>query len=229
MSGPVKLQCNDGATIGAWHCPVDGAPRGAVVIVQEIFGVTGHIRDVTAAFAAAGYEALAPAFFDRIEAGVDLVYDRAGYARGRALAGKVDMGRAVADVAVAARWLAARSQVGQTGQVAVVGYCWGGTVAFVSGLRLGLPMVSYYGSRNVHYLGEKATAAQQFHFGERDTSIPHETVARHRELYPQAEIWTYPAGHGFNCNPRKDYHPASAKLARERTLAFLARNMAAAS
>lgn len=219
MGQTMRLDNERGNTISGWLCEAEGEPRGSVVIAQEIFGVNAHIRAVTERFARAGYTALAPAFFDHVEAGMELDYDESGFARGRELALKLDVDEVVADVRAAAR------AVASAGKTAVVGYCWGGTTALVSGLRLDIPAVSYYGSRNVNYLDEPATAPLQFHFGERDKSIPAAVIERHRQAYPDAEIYTYPAGHGFNCDLREGYDAESASLAWHRTLDFLLRHL----
>ena len=107
-----------------------------------------------------------------------------------------------------------------------VGYCWGGTVALLAAMRLGLPSVSYYGARNLPFLDETPRAPVMFHFGEQDASIPPDMVQAHRDALPGMEVFTYPAGHGFNCDLRADYEPSSARLARERTLDFFTRNLA---
>jgi carboxymethylenebutenolidase len=112
------------------------------------------------------------------------------------------------------------------GKVGTVGYCWGGTVALLAALRLGLPSASYYGSRDVPFLGETPHAPLIFHFGELDNSIPPEMIQQHRDALPQTPVYTYPADHGFNCDARASYDPASAKLARERTLSFFAEHVA---
>lgn len=206
--------------IHAWRTDPEGVPRGALVVVQEIFGVNPHIRTVAEGFARDGYIALAPAYFDPIEPGVELEYDAEGIARGKSLITSLGLERA-ADITLAA----AESLVGE-GNVGTVGYCWGGTVALLAALRLGLPSVSYYGARNLPFLQETPRAPVMFHFGDRDASIPPEMVQAHRDALPQMEVFTYPAGHGFNCDLRADYDPASARLARERSLDFFARNLA---
>lgn len=206
--------------ISAWKAEPAQPARGALVVVQEIFGVNRHIRDVAEGFAAAGYIALAPAYFDSVESGVQLDYDDAGIAKGRELIAQLGLEAAQAITASAADALAGDGKVG------TVGYCWGGTVALLAALRLGLPSVSYYGARNVPFLGEPAKAPVMFHFGEYDTSIPPDAVQQHRDQLPQMDVYTYPAGHGFSCDARADYEPASAGLARERTLEFFARHLA---
>lgn len=201
-------------TIATWKAFPTAAPRGALVVIQEIFGVNAHIRSVADAFADEGYAVLAPALFDVLERGVELDYDTAGMARGRELITRLGLEKALDMTASAANALATQGKVG------TVGYCWGGTVALLAALRLGLPSASYYGARNVPFLGESPKAPVIFHFGERDASIPLEMVEKHRQLLPQMPLYVYPAGHGFNCDARADFDPQSAALARSRTLAF---------
>ncbi|WP_422653316.1 dienelactone hydrolase family protein [Dokdonella sp.] len=215
--GSSGLQC-----IGAYVARPQGTPKGGLVIAQEIFGVNAHIRGVADRFATHGYVAIAPAFFDRVERDVELDYDEAGFRRGRELIAEVGLSAAVEDVASAAEAIASAGPIG------CVGYCWGGTVAFLAATRLGLPAVSYYGMRNVQYFDETPRAPLMFHFGERDASIPPQMVQRHRDELPGAEVYTYPAGHGFNRDVGADYEPASAALALQRTLAFFARHLAPA-
>lgn len=206
--------------ISAWKAQPATSARGALVVVQEIFGVNAHVRSVADRFAEHGYIALAPAFFDPIESGVELGYDADGIARGRALITALGLERAQAITAAAAESLA------MPGHVGTVGYCWGGTVALLAALRLGLPSVSYYGARSLPFLDEAPRAPVMFHFGAQDASIPPEMVQQHREHLPQMDTHVYPAGHGFNCDQRADYHPASAGLAFERTLAFFEHHIA---
>ncbi|RYG14120.1 MAG: dienelactone hydrolase family protein [Burkholderiales bacterium] len=202
--------------VAGWRVDPPAAPRGAIVVIQEIFGVNAHIRQVAEDFAAQGYAVLAPAYFDPIERGVQLHYDAAGVAKGRELIAALGLEKAVDITACAAATLAGNGAAG------TVGYCWGGTVALLAALRHGLPSVSYYGARNVPFLGETPKAPVMFHFGELDASIPPEMVQKHREFLPQMPTHVYPAGHGFNCDQRADYDGASARLARQRTLDFFA-------
>lgn len=209
--------------ISAYRADPSGTPLGGIVVVQEIFGVNAHIRRVVDGYAAAGYVAIAPALFDYVESGVELDYDAAGVARGRALATEVGFERAVEAVASAAQAIASAGRKG------VVGFCWGGSVAFLCATRLGLPATVYYGGRSVPFLHERAQAALLFHFGESDPIIPPEDREKHHAAQPQAEFHVYAAGHGFNCDMRGDYEPAAAALAHERTLAFFARELGAAT
>ena len=222
MGEQIQLNTPGTQCIGAYLAKPEGKPRGGIVVVQEIFGVNQHMRNVTDRFAANGYVAIAPAFFDHVESGVELGYDEAGFKRGRDLVGEISFDQAIEDVASAAE------SIRSAGRIGCVGYCWGGTVAFLAATRLAMPAVSYYGARNVKFLDEPPKAPVQFHFGERDSSIPPEAVQRHREVLPDAEVYTYPTGHAFDrgVDP-KVYDAPSAKLALERTLAFFARYLAA--
>lgn len=222
MGHPVPLSTPSGR-IGAWRADPPIPPNGALVVVQEIFGVNAHIRSVVERFAAHGWVAIAPALFDLVEPHVELAYDEAGVARGRELAAQVGFDRAVACIDAAARDVEGATDGGKVG---VVGFCWGGTVALLANCRLGLPAVDYYGGRSVPFLGhEHPKAPLLCHFGERDPLIPPEHVALHREHLPQAHIEVWPAGHGFNCEQRADYHEPSAQAALQRTLAFFTRSL----
>ncbi|HRN62937.1 MAG TPA: dienelactone hydrolase family protein [Luteimonas sp.] len=206
--------------VDAWRAdpPERAAALGGIVVLQEIFGVNEHIRSVAEGYAAAGYVALAPALFDPVARNVELGYDEAGFARGRELVGELGMDRAVAIVRAAARALQDEGL-----KVAVVGFCWGGSVALLANTRLGLPAVAYYGARSQPWLSEPLRAPMLFHFGEDDASTPPDYVQAHRDAHPDAELHAYPgAGHAFNrdVDPRH-FHAESATLARRRTLAFL--------
>ena len=199
-------------SVGGWRSDPIGAPRGALVVVQEIFGVNAHMRGVADRYAAEGFVALAPAYFDPVERGVE---------HGRGLIGALGLDRANDITGAAAKLL---QQEGL--HVGVVGFCWGGTVAFLANLRLGLPAVSYYGARNVRVLEERGLdeplrAPMQFHFGEHDRSISAADVELHRRKLPDADINVYPAGHAFDreVDPQV-FDAASARLAHTRTLAF---------
>lgn len=202
--------------ISGWQARPHVAPRGAVIVVQEIFGLNPHIRAVADRFANYGYMTIAPALFDLVHPGTVLDYDEAGVARGREVAAELGFNGALDGVRGAYDLLEAEHRV------AVVGYCWGGSVAFLANTRIGLPAVSYYGGRTVPLLGERPKAPLLMHFGEDDALIPPEDVARHREALTSAEIHVWPgAGHGFNCDQRADYNETVARQAMERTLGFL--------
>jgi len=220
MGRDIVIHGPDGA-VTAWRAdpPDQAAALGAVVVVQEIFGVNEHIRSVAEGFAAAGYVALAPALFDPVARHVELGYDETGFARGRELVAELGTERAVAVLRAAARLLQDEGL-----RVAVVGFCWGGSMALLANTRLGLPAVSYYGARSMPFLGEPLRAPMLLHFGGLDETTPPRDIQAQREAWPQAQVHVYPeAGHAFNreVDPRH-FHPPSAALARKRTLDFLA-------
>jgi carboxymethylenebutenolidase len=222
MGQMINLNTSGMQCISAYLAKPAGASKGGIVVVQEIFGVNAHVRAVADSFAALGYTAIAPAFFDHVETGVELGYDDDGFKRGRTLVGQISFDRAIEDVASAAE------SIKSAGRIGVVGYCWGGTVALLAATRLALPAVSYYGARNVAFLGETARAPVQFHFGEGDSSIPPEAVQKHREAYPDMEVFTYPTGHAFNRDVDPSHFDApSARLALDRTLAFFGEHLSA--
>lgn len=216
MGKHINLPTSGTQCIGAYLAEAEGKPKGGLVVIQEIFGVNAHIRAVADRFAAMGYTAVAPAFFDHLETSVEMDYTDKSMAKGRQLVTELGLDRALEDVASAAEAIASARKIG------TVGYCWGGTVAFLSAIRLGLPSVSYYGARNAPFLGEKLQAPVMFHFGEEDPSIPPETVAKHRQMLPQMDVYSYPgAGHAFNRDiDPGHYHRASAELALKRTMTF---------
>ena len=224
----IELDTPQGA-VAAWQAEPPSSPKAGLVVVQEIFGVNAHIRDVADGYAAEGYAVLAPAFFDPVERGVELEYDSASSLRGRELVGRLGLDAALDIVASAAAHLRSRlAAVHQPKAVGTVGYCWGGTVAMLSALRLGLPSVSYYGARNLPFLEDPQLVARprapvMFHFGQDDPLIPDAAVQAHRQALPGMEVFTYPAGHAFNREVDADaYHAPSAALARQRSLAFFA-------
>jgi carboxymethylenebutenolidase len=213
MGHRISLQTPSG-NISAWRADPPVTSRGCLVVVQEIFGVNGHIRNVVDRLAGHGFTAVAPALFDHVEHHVELGYDEAGVAYGRQMVDKVGVDRAVEDVAAAQRLLQPEGNVG------VIGFCWGGTIAYLSWARLRLPAVSYYGARTLPFLHERSNAPLMLHFGEQDASIPPEAISAHRDALPDAKIHIWPAGHGFNCDQRQDYHATVATQAMQRTLAF---------
>lgn len=210
------LVAPDGHRVAAYRAPAQGRRRGGLVLIQEIFGINSHIQSVADAYAAEGYEVLAPALFDRLERGVQLGYGEADVARGRALrttlgwdAPFLDLGAAVAD-------LSAR------GPVATVGYCWGGSLSWLAAARLPVQgAVVYYGAQVPDWLASAPRCPVLAHFGERDPLIPEEKVAALATAYPMVALHRYAAGHGFNCDQRADHDPDAARIARRRSLAFL--------
>jgi carboxymethylenebutenolidase len=211
----------DGHGFSMYRADPAGAPRGALVIVQEIFGVNSHIRAVCDDYAAQGYVAVAPALFDRVERGVELGYQADDITAGRAIREKVSLEQALADVEAAAK------EVAGAGRTGVVGYCWGGTVAWVAATRSRTfaAAVSYYGGGVPDLAKEQPNCPVLLHFGEQDHAIPLEGVEKLQAAHPELPVHLYPAGHGFNCDQRASYHAESARLARERTLAFLRKHV----
>ena len=204
--------------VRAWRADPGAPSHAAVLVIQEIFGVNPHVRSVTERFAAAGFVALAPALFDPVEHDVELDYDAAGMQHGRALVTALGTDRAIDVLNAAAEKLQMEGL-----RVGAVGFCWGGSMAFLCNTRLGLPSISYYGARSLPFLDEHARAPSMFHFGGRDQSIPPADVGLHRQKQPQAQVFEYPeAGHAFNrdADPHA-FHAASAALAWQRTLDFL--------
>jgi carboxymethylenebutenolidase len=221
MGGIVRLVAADGHSLAAYRADPPAASRGAVVVVQEVFGVNGHIRDVCDGFAAAGYTALAPALFDRIRSGVELDYDEAGIAEGRELAAAIGWDDPVHDIRAAAAGLR------PDGRVGAVGYCWGASWTWVAACRLDLACaVCYYGRHIAEHLDETPRCPVMLHFGADDASIPPVNIERVRAAFPALPIHVYAAaGHGFNCDRRNDYRPEAARLAWERTLALFAEHL----
>lgn len=217
----VKLAANDGHSFDAYVARPAEQPRAGLVIIQEIFGVNQHIRGVADSYAAEGYLAIAPALFDRVEAGIELGYDKDDVTEGRAIRGKITYDAALADISAAMGFLAGAGKVG------VVGYCWGGSLAWLAATRLNpAAAVCYYGGNIHEFRNEQPSCPVMLHFGEEDGGIPMDQVKAVAEAQPEAKLFTYPgAGHGFNCEMRGSYHPESAGIARERTLAFLHRTL----
>ena len=221
MGQTITLTAADGHELQAYRAAAEGAPRGGLVVIQEIFGVNGHIRDVCDGFAADGYAAIAPAVFDRVERGVELDYDDAGIARGRALRAGLGWDGAMADVEAAAGALE------PSGRVGVVGYCWGGSLAWLAACRLDVACaVGYYGGQIIGFNDETPRCPVILHFGETDASIPMDDVDAIRAAHADVPVHVYgDAGHGFNCDRRAAYHAESAKTARARTLALFAEHV----
>lgn len=220
MGETVKLTANDGHSFDAYVARPADQPKAGVVVVQEIFGVNVHVRGIADGFAADGYLAVAPALFDRVERGIELGYDKDDMAAGRAIRAKITWDAALLDIAAAMGFVAG------AGKTAVVGYCWGGSVAWLAATRLNpAAAVCYYGGNIYECRNERPSCPVMFHFGEKDAGIPLEQVKEIAAAHPKQELFTYPAGHGFNCDMRGSYHAESASLARERTLAFLGRTI----
>ena len=218
----LQLRATDGHTFQAYLAkPGGNAPiRGAVVVIQEIFGVTGHIERVAEQFAAQGYLAIAPALFDRQQRGVNLPYDDDGVKVGFGYATKADTNGLMADLN------AAVDAVAHAGAVGMVGYCWGGRVVYMAASRTNIAAgVVYYGGGITQVLEPAPRCPMLFHFGKRDAHIPLADVDRIRAACPQGEFHLYDAGHGFNCADRASFDAAAAHQALQKTLAFFAKHV----
>lgn len=223
MGKTERLVATDGHTLDAWVARPEGEVLGAIVVVQEVFGVNEHIKAVADGFARDGFLAVAPALFDRIERGIELGYEGADRDRAIGLMKQLTQENALLDVAAAV--VHARAV---TPLVGVVGYCYGGTMAWLAASRLKVEAaVGYYGGGIGKVVDEVLHAPVLLHFGELDTHIPPEQIDRIRETHPEVEIHLYPAQHGFNCDLRSSYEPESARKAREITLEFLKRHLVA--
>jgi carboxymethylenebutenolidase len=215
-----RLMARDGHEFDAWLSPPEGAPRGAVLVLQEIFGVNSHIRAVTDGFAADGYLAIAPSLFDRVKRNVEMGYTPQDVEHGRGYLMQIPEEKLLLDMR------ACINVVRHAGSVGAVGYCWGGSLAYLAACELPVAAaVAYYGTRTLQYLDRQPKAPVMYHFGERDKTIPSEAIEKIRAAHPQGEVFTYAADHGFNCDHRASFDADAAKRARERTLAFLARHL----
>jgi len=218
MGKMIELTASDGFKLGAYRADPAGPPKGAVVVIQEIFGVNNHVKRTADGFAARGYAAIAPALFDRHKPGIELGYDQDAIAQGRDIRAAVDGPGPLKDVQ------AAIDAVKNVGKIAVVGYCWGGTLAFHAATRLsGLACaVGYYGGGIAATANEKPKVPTMLHFGDKDQSIPMTDVEKVKQARKDVTIYVYSAGHGFNCDERGSYDAASAKTALDRTMSFIA-------
>ena len=217
MGHTLTLTADDGHSLGAYRADASGAARGGIVVLQEIFGVNSHIRSVCDGFAADGFTCIAPALYDRSShRNCELGYEAGDMATGRKLREEFSWDDTVRDVAAAVAVLAREGL-----EVGTVGYCWGGSISFLAGVRLDVSAaVVYYGGQITPYKDEKARCPILMHFGEHDTGIPLSYVEEVRTAQPEAAVHVYDAGHGFNCDHRASYDEASAKLARRRTIEF---------
>ncbi len=216
----ISLSAADGHRLSAYRAGPQNAAR-ALVVVQEIFGVNRHMRNVCDSFAAEGYAVIAPALFDRVGRGIELGYEAADVAQGRELRGKIDDGLTVLDILAAAAALPAGVKRG------IVGYCWGGTIAWHGATRTSAFSAAsgWYGGGIAAARNEVARCPVQMHFGEADASIPMTDVEAIKAAQPGVDIHVYGGGHGFGCDERGSFVKADYELAQQRTLAFFAANL----
>jgi carboxymethylenebutenolidase len=221
MGKMIELTASDGHKVSAYRADPAGKPRGAIVVIQEIFGVNSHIKSIADGYAADGYVAIAPALFDRVKRGVDLGYSPGDIAQGREIRAKVTNEMAMKDVEVAVKAAASAGKVG------IVGYCWGGFIAWLAASKIaGLACaVPYYGGGILDHTELAPKVPLMGHFGDKDAHIPVEGVKRLAAKYPQHPIFIYAADHGFNCDQRGSYDAPAAKQARERTLEFFRKHV----
>jgi carboxymethylenebutenolidase len=219
----ITINALDGHPLDGYLASPTGTPTAGLLVLQEIFGVTAHTRQVTDQFAACGYLALAPALFDRLKPGTELPYTRID--EGRTLMQQLAINDVASDLGGAVATLRAHLPAGA--KVGVVGYCWGGAIADLAACRADVDAaVSYYGRANVGWLDEQPRCPILYHFGAKDPLIPPEIVSRIRAGRPGAPAFVYPdAGHGFSCDERPEFHEPSHELALERTLAFFTQHL----
>jgi carboxymethylenebutenolidase len=209
----VELTAGDGHRLDAYLAETAGKSRGGIVVIQEIFGITRHIRAVADQYAAAGFTAVAPALFDRVERHVDVPYT--DMTKGFGYVQRLKDENVMRDVQ------AGIDRVAAAGKVGIVGYCWGGTMAYLASARLAVAAtVVYYGGGINNHTSEKPRCPIMFHFGEKDSHIPKSAVDKIRAEVPAGIFHIYPADHGFNCTDRASYEPESARLALQRSLEF---------
>jgi carboxymethylenebutenolidase len=222
MGQDVTLTSSDGFKLGAYRADPKGTPKGAVVVIQEIFGVNHHIRAVTDRLANEGYVAIAPAVFDRLQKDFQTGYTPDDIATGREMAGKADQQAMLRDTQ------AAIDAVKDVGKVGITGFCMGGTITFVAAAQLsGLSAaVAYYGGQIAKNVDQKPKVPIMMHFGEKDAGIPMPDVELIRGKHPNAEIFVYEgAQHGFHCDERASYDKKSADVAWPRTMEFFAKHL----
>jgi carboxymethylenebutenolidase len=218
----IRLSTRDGHALGAYLARPTAQPRGGLVIAQEMYGVNSYLRSVCDFYATQGYVAIAPALYDRRERNLTYTYTKADHDRAQRTYTAWNLEHAIADLD------AARDAIADAGRIGIIGFCWGGSLAWLSACRSDYAgAVSYYGSMIPDLANERARCPVIAHIGDRDTSLPPERVALFRAAQPSIPVHIYEgAPHGFdNENRTERYHPAAHKLARERTLQFLAQHL----
>ena len=222
MGQMIDLTAADGKKIAAYRAEPAGKLRGGLVVIQEIWGVNDHIRKVADGYAADGYLVIAPALFDRVEAGVMMdQYTPETMQRGFGLMQKVNIDDGLKDVAAAVQVAAAAGKVG------VVGFCFGGRMSWLSASRVAgiAASVPYYGGGIPGMAAEQPKCPVMMHFGERDAHIPVASVEEFKKSHPSLPVHFYAADHGFNCDQRASWDAPAAKLAREHTIDFLRKHV----
>lgn len=220
MGELTTIMARDGHQFQAYLSPPPAKALGAVVVIQEIYGVNSHIRAVTDDFAKEGYTAIAPSLFDRIRRGIELGYSQPEMQEGFGYMQQLKLENTLKDVS------AAIAVVKHSGRTATVGYCWGGAMSYVAACELPMACaVVYYGKAH-NYLDKKPRCQVMYHFGTQDKSIPLSDVDQIKAADTQGLFYEYKAGHGFNCDQRPSFNAEAAALARQRTLELLGRKVA---
>ena len=222
MGQDIKLTASDQFQLGAYRADPKGAPKGAVVVIQEIFGVNHHIRSVCDRLAAEGYVAIAPSIFDRIQPNFQSGYSPDEIAAARKFVANPDWPAMLRDTQ------AAIDAAAPSGPVGIIGFCLGGSIAFAAATKLsGLSAaVGYYGGAIARFADDKPKVPVQLHFGEKDAGIPLGDVETIKAKRPEVEVFVYPgAQHGFHCDERASYDKQSADIAWPRSLAFFAKHL----
>lgn len=223
MGENILVESDDGFQLGAYVAEPDGSCIGAVVVIQEIFGVNQHIKEVADGYASEGYYAIAPKLFDRVTQDIELGYDEADLGKG------VQLAFEQLSMDVTLRDIQATINVAQSqGKVGVVGYCFGGLLTWLSACSLtGISAASsYYGGGVAGHMDKQPSCPIIMHFGELDAHIPMSQVEQIKAAKPDLPVHVYAADHGFNCNHRASFDETSSSLARSRTLELLANHVA---
>ncbi len=223
MGTKIKLKAADGHELDAYLAESSTPARGALVLIQEIFGVNSHIHSVADDYAGQGFHVMAPALFDRVQRNVELAYNHTDAAQGMKAARQIGMDAALLDVAASmdharAEWRGLK--------VGLLGFCYGGSIAWLAATRLDpAAAVCYYGGQIRANAKETPRCPVMMHFGAKDPHIGPDEIEKIKAAHPDLPLFLYDAGHGFNCDQRKDFEPESARLARQRTLEFFNRTL----
>lgn len=219
MGELTTIMARDGHQFQAYLSPPPGKPQGAIVVLQEIFGINSYIRGVTDSFAKEGYTAIAPSLFDRIRRGIELGYSPADMEEGRGYMQQLKLEETLKDVS------AAIAVVKHSGRTATLGFCWGGAMSYVAACELPLACaVVYYGKAH-NFLDKKPRCQVMYHFGTQDAGIPMSEVEKVKAADANGLFYEYAAGHGFSCDQRGSFNPEAAALARQRTVEFFGRKL----
>lgn len=223
MGTKTRLTATDGHEFDSYVPESRGPARGSIVLVQEIFGVNSHIRSVADDYASQGFHVIAPALFDRVQRNLELGYNSADAAQGMKAARQIGMDAALLDVAACMSYTRAQWSGLKVG---ILGYCYGGSLAWLAATRLDpAAAVCYYGGQIAANATETPHCPVMMHFGAKDPHIGPAEIETIRSAHPDLPLFLYDAGHGFNCDQRKDFEPESARLARQRTLEFFSRHL----